>query len=111
MHHTDELGDLLNRRAFFGRSATGLGSAALAALASRSAGASAVDNTPPGMPHYAPKARRVIYLFQSGGPAQMDLFDYKPGLRKLFGEEVPTSVYPAERKTTMSSGQDTQSNS
>lgn len=57
------------------------------------------------LPHFAPKAKRVIYLFQSGGPSQMDLFDYKPGLTKRFGEELPTSVYPAERKTTMTSGQ------
>ena len=49
-------------------------------------------------------AKRVIYLFQSGGPSQMDLFDYKPDLAKRFGEEVPTSVYPAERKTIMTFG-------
>ncbi len=57
------------------------------------------------LPHFAPKAKRVIYLFQSGGPAQMDLFDYKPQLAERFGEEVPKSVYPDERKTTMTSGQ------
>ena len=56
-------------------------------------------------PPFQPKAKRVIYLFQSGGPSQLDLFDYKPDLQKRFGEEVPTSVYPAERKTTMTSGQ------
>ena len=59
----------------------------------------------PGLPHFAPKVNRVIYLFQSGGPAQMDLFDYKPGLKDKFGEDVPRSVYPDERKTTMSSAQ------
>ena len=59
----------------------------------------------PGLPHFASKAKRVIYLFQSGGPAQMDLFDYKPGLKSRFGQEVPKSVYPDERKTTMSSAQ------
>ena len=58
-----------------------------------------------GLPHFAPRARRVIYLFQSGGPSQLDLFDYKPKLREQFGKEVPTSVYPDERKTTMTSGQ------
>lgn len=57
------------------------------------------------LPHFPPRVRRVIYLFQSGGPAQMDLFDYKPQLRHRFGEEVPKSVYPDERKTTMSSAQ------
>jgi hypothetical protein len=59
----------------------------------------------PPLPHFAPKAKRVIYLFQSGGPAQMDLFDYKPQLKARFGEEVPKSVYPDARKTTMSSAQ------
>ncbi len=59
----------------------------------------------PSLPHFAAKAKRVIYLFQSGGPAHMDLYDYKPGLRNRFGEEVPKSVYPDERKTTMSSAQ------
>ena len=57
------------------------------------------------LPHFSPKVKRVIYLFQSGGPAQMDLFDYKPGLKKRFGEDVPKSVYPDDRKTTMSSAQ------
>lgn len=56
-------------------------------------------------PHFGPKAKRVIYLFQSGGPAQMDLFDYKPELQSRRGEEVPKSVYPDARKTTMSSAQ------
>ena len=60
-----------------------------------------------GLPHFPAKARRVIYLFQSGGPAQMDLYDYKPGLRDRFGEDVPKSVYPDERKTTMSNAQAT----
>ena len=57
------------------------------------------------LPHFAPKANRVIYLFQSGGPSQMDLFDYKPHLATRFGEEVPASIYPAARKTTLPSGQ------
>ncbi len=56
-------------------------------------------------PNFAPRAKRVIYLFQSGGPAQMDLYDPKPDLVKRYGEEVPKSVYPDERKTTMTSGQ------
>lgn len=90
----------INRRAFFGRSATGLGAMALATLLGRESAASVGQ-----LPHFAPRARRIIYLFQSGGPAQMDLYDYKPGLRERRGQDVPTSVYPAERKTTMSSGQ------
>lgn len=90
----------INRRAFFGRSAAGLGVMALATLLARDSTASASS-----APHFAPRARRIIYLFQSGGPAQMDLYDYKPGLKARRGEDVPTSIYPAERKTTMSSGQ------
>ncbi len=87
-----------------------LGSLALASLADRSSGGArpVVTEREGGLrhlPHYAAKAKRVIYLFQSGGPAQMDLFDYKPGLRDRLGEDVPKSVYPDERKTTMSSAQ------
>lgn len=66
---------LLTRRALFGKTATGVGAAALASLLEAEA--------LPGMPHFAPKAKRVIYLFQSGGPSQMDLFDYKPRLNEF----------------------------
>jgi len=59
----------------------------------------------PGFPHFAPKARRVIYLFQSGAPAQMDLFDYKPNLEKFRGKNLPDSVRRGQRLTTMTSGQ------
>jgi uncharacterized protein (DUF1501 family) len=91
----------MSRRAFFGQA--GAGAMALAALLDRDCAAATANHAD--LPHYAPKARRVIYLFQSGGPSQMDLFDYKPGLRDRRGEDVPASVYPDERKTTMSSGQ------
>ncbi len=87
-----------------------LGSLALATLARSETRAGA--ELDPGrlggigsLPHFRPRAKRVIYLFQSGGPAQMDLFDYKPHLRDRIGEEVPRSVYPDDRKTTMSSAQ------
>ena len=51
------------------------------------------------LPHFAPKAKRVIYLFQSGGPSQLDLFDHKPHLAKRFGEEVPESfTWPSARR-------------
>jgi hypothetical protein len=100
----------LTRRAFFGRSATGLGVLGLASLlnprllAGESSAASRGLGLQ-GLPHFPPRASRVIYLFQSGGPAQMDLFDYKPHLRDRSGQEVPKSVYPDERKTTMTSAQ------
>lgn len=85
------------------------GSLALASLLNREGRAQETNSTVhhglPALPHFTPRAKRVIYLFQSGGPAQMDLYDYKPELAKRFGEEVPRSVYPDDRKTTMSSAQ------
>src|SRR6202035_2248361 len=59
----------------------------------------------PGLPHFPAKAKRVIYLHQSGAPSQLDLFDYKPGLRKLQGTEVPASIRMGQRITGMTSGQ------
>ena len=85
-----------------------LGSLGLASLLNERAFSAPSLTAPTGLaslPHYAPKVKRVIYLFQSGGPAQMDLYDYKPGLKDKFGEDVPRSVYPDDRKTTMSSAQ------
>ena len=85
-----------------------LGSLGLASLLKRDSQAAVpgeVHRGLPELPHYKPKVKRVIYLFQSGGPAQMDLFDYKPGLKEKFGQDVPKSVYPDDRKTTMSSAQ------
>jgi hypothetical protein len=96
-----------SRRSFIHRATAAgipfLGSVGLSSLLHRSAGAATTDQH--SLPHYAPKVKRVIYLFQSGGPAQMDLFDYKPNLTSQFGKEVPRSVYPDDRKTTMSSAQ------
>src|SRR3989440_12281424 len=60
---------------------------------------------PLGKPHFAPKAKRVIYLFMAGGPAQMDLLDYKPTLEKLHGTELPSSIRMGQRLTGMTSGQ------
>ncbi len=59
----------------------------------------------PGLPHFAPKAKRVIYLFMSGGPSHIDLFDYKPEMRDFHGEELPESIRQGQRLTTMTSGQ------
>jgi uncharacterized protein (DUF1501 family) len=94
-----------HRRAFLSSGTLGLGAIAAGTLLNASASADQDTPDPSHFMRHAPKAKRVIYLFQSGGPSQMDLFDYKPGLSKRFGEEVPTSVYPPERKTTMTSGQ------
>jgi len=59
----------------------------------------------PGLPHFAPRAKRLIYLFMNGGPSQMDLLDYKPGLGKIFDTELPDSIRMGQRLTTMTSGQ------
>src|SRR5581483_10388797 len=93
---------LLTRRYFFGRLATGLGIPALANLLAADA---AATGGLPGLPHHPPKARRVIYLFQSGGPSQMDLFDYKPGLKERRAAELPDSVRMGQRLTGMTATQ------
>ena len=59
----------------------------------------------PGFPNFAPKAKRIIYLFQSGGPSQIDMFDYKPNLNEVHGQEVPDSVFNGQRLTGMTAGQ------
>ncbi|MEM1063349.1 MAG: DUF1501 domain-containing protein, partial [Planctomycetota bacterium] len=91
-----------NRRHFLGRSG-GVGAAALSWLLGRDANA-AVDGPLEGL-HHPAKAKRVIYLFQSGGPAQQDLFDYKPLLNDLNGKELPASVRGEQRLTGMSAHQ------
>jgi hypothetical protein len=104
----DEILAQHTRRVFLERSTLGLGAMAASSLLDAeepSANTSNPSRAPAGPPHFAPRARRVIYLFQSGGPSQMDLFDYKPQLARRFGQEVPRSVYPDERKTTMTAGQ------
>ena len=90
----------LTRRHFFSRSAAGIGMAALSTQlrAERFGG---LD----GLPQIAPKAKRVIYLFQSGGPSQMELFDYKPRLKDFAGTELPESIRNGQRLTGMSATQ------
>lgn len=95
----------LTRRHFFSRASTGIGIAALGNLLAKDLGAAATHPGLPGVPHFAPKAKRVIYLFQSGGPAQMDLFDPKPGLRDLQGTELPDSIRGGQRLTGMTAAQ------
>src|SRR4029079_4218323 len=100
----------ITRRHFFSRSSTGIGIAALGSLLAQDGLAAAETNSTgglPGLPHFAPKAKRVVFLHQSGGPSQMDLFDYKPSLDKLAGTELPGSVRMGQRITGMTSGQST----
>jgi hypothetical protein len=92
---------LLTRRHFFSRSSTGIGIAALVGLLTEDARAQGL----PDLPHFASKAKRVIYLFQSGAPSQMDLFDHKPRLGDLRATELPDSVRQGQRLTGMTSTQ------
>ena len=104
----EETGLQLTRRHFFARNATGIGLAALAGLLGNKLQAE-TDATAhgglPGLPHFAPKAKRVIYLFQSGGPSQMELFDFKPRLAEFQGQDLPESVRMGQRLTGMSATQ------
>ncbi|MCR9292344.1 MAG: DUF1501 domain-containing protein [bacterium] len=99
----------LTRRSLLGRMGSGLGAAALATLTSASA--AVADPTEqrfgglPDLPHFAPKAKRAIYLFMAGGPSQQDLFDYKPALDQMFDKDLPEDVRQGQRLTTMTSGQ------
>ena len=97
----------LNRRAFLGRSANGLGHAALSSLIMSSMAKAARGETvePDAFRRFAPRAKRVIFLFQSGGPSHVDLFDGKPALDRLHGTGLPDSVRGGQRVTGMTSGQ------
>ena len=94
----------LTRRNFFGRASTGIGSVALASLLNEKLFAADPSGALPKL-HFAPIAKRVIYLFMSGGPSHIDLFDYKPKLKELNGTELPASIRMGQRITGMTSGQ------
>lgn len=100
MMRPEEVARTMARRTFLGKTAGGLGALALASLGQH--GLPLRDRKGP---HFAPKAKRVIYLFQSGGPSQIDLFDFKPGYRTLHGSELPQSVRGNQRVTGMTAGQ------
>lgn len=92
----------VTRREFFGKSATGIGTLALASLLTRDGNASAVPlGGLPDLPHFAPKAKRIIYLFQNGAPTHVDLFDYKPKLQELHGKPLPAGYAEGKRFSTM----------
>ena len=100
----------LNRRYFLKQAGCGLGAAALGLLA----GSGAVEAVPlggvagsgaPGVPHHTPKAKRVIYLFQSGAPSRIESFDYKPSLKTLHESELPDEIRMGQRLTGMTAKQ------
>ena len=98
------------RRQFLGRGATGIGTAALASLLNPQLFAAATQDKKvhgglAGLPHFTPRAKRVIYLFEAGAPSQVDTLDYKPTLEKLHGTELPDSIRKGQRLTGMTSGQ------
>ncbi len=104
---------LVDRRQFLTKTSLGLGAMALGSLmGSNNLFASSGQENPvsgvngiPGLPHHAPKAKRIIYLFQSGGPSQLETFDYKPNLVDLQGQDLPASVRQGQRLTGMSAAQ------
>ncbi len=99
----------VSRRHFFRSGAMGLGTAALASMLpnrSVSAATTATVGGLPELPHFAPKAKRAIYLFMAGAPSQIDLFDHKPEMDKWFDKDLPESIRKGQRLTTMTSGQD-----
>ncbi|MBM3728022.1 MAG: DUF1501 domain-containing protein [Acidobacteria bacterium] len=91
------------RRQFFSRGARGLGQIALASLLHRDLRAD--QGALPGLPHFQPRAKRAIYLHMVGAPPQIDLFDYKPGMKQWFDKDLPESIRRGQRLTTMTSGQ------
>jgi hypothetical protein len=102
----------LTRRRFLGQAGLGIGAAALAELLQFDLLAQSADGVAtgatgglPGLPHFAPQAKRVIYMFQSGAPSQLDLFDYKPQLAKTHGTDLPDSIRNGQRLTAMTAGQ------
>jgi hypothetical protein len=98
----------VNRRHFLGKLSLGLGSAALGSLLMPNLfkGKQEIDALPIGLPHFAPKAKRIIYLFQNGAPSQLESFDYKPKLRELHGQDLPASIRDGQRLTGMTSNQE-----
>src|ERR1700742_113065 len=102
MNPRREIDLMLTRRQLFGRAATGIGAVALGSLVAPKASASPGL---PGFPNFPAKAKRVIYLHQSGAPSQMDLYDPKPALSKRYGEDLPDSIRNGQRLTGMTSNQ------
>lgn len=97
----------LNRRKFLSRLSLGIGGAALGSLlipdlfSDKNLEETIVNH----LPQFAPKAKRIIYLFQNGAPSQLDLFDYKPKLNEMFGQELPASIRNGQRLTGMTADQ------
>jgi hypothetical protein len=109
MHPSDEAVLAETRRQFFARGARGLGALALGSLMGGPAAANPKIGESqgglPGLPHFAPKAKRAIYLHMVGAPPQIDLFDHKPAMKEWYDKDLPDSVRQGQRLTTMTAGQ------
>lgn len=110
MHHCNNYRQAHSRRDFLAKSALGLGAFAFAGLVDPLGLRANVPAMPSqgalqGLPHFTPRVKRVIYLFQSGAPSQVDLFDHKPQLLKYQGQDLPDSIRGTQRQTGMSAGQ------
>ncbi len=97
----------INRRKFLSKLSLGVGSVALGSLLIPNLFGSGSDEETlvTGLPQFAPKAKRIIYLFQNGAPSQLDLFDYKPKLQEMFGQDLPASIRMGQRLTGMTADQ------
>ena len=101
MTHESDL--QFTRRQLFGKAALGLGTASLAQLWQRDA--RAASSLAEGQTHHPARAKHVIYLFMSGGPSHLDLWDYKPGLRDQFNQQLPDHIRDGQRVTGMTANQ------
>ena len=112
MEHLNNILKKIDRRNFLTKTSLGLGAMALGNLLGINSLQAMPSNNPilnngglKGLPHFQPKAKRIVYLFMSGGPSQLDLYDYKPQLKKWHGEQLPDSIRQGQRLTGMSASQ------
>ena len=98
------LQDRLNRRSFLSQAGLGFGACALSSLLAGDGAASELNPGLNGLPHFPPKAKRVIWLQMSGAPSHVDLFDHKPILAERRGEEIPESIHQGQKLSTMTQG-------
>jgi hypothetical protein len=98
----------ITRRHFMQKSGLALGGLALGSLLTKDLfkGNSLASIPPVGLPHFAPKAKRIIYLFQNGAPSQLEIFDYKPKLNEMIGQDLPASIRMGQRLTGMTANQE-----
>ena len=103
--HIHQINNHLNRRTFLQNGLFSLGGLALSSMSAAPTLNALLKGETSELPHFSPRAKRIIYLFQSGAPSQMELFDYKPKLKSMFGQELPGSVRQGQRVTGMTADQ------